>query len=212
MCRISWRPEAWEYDYPSPSPRPVPRLAWSLPVDIVELGASLEAYSSQIQQNTTLRLCHRFGHGPLSKVPQEILDQIIGHGHEAMKQSLRLKWTRNYLCFQDRCSPIDHFQPDEDIFDDIWMHLMEAGWNIGEADKDLDEYTEEERVEMVKDYLNNCSYNPYDELQWEIHDERQDAWLNQICRCSAPTTAKPGVGFENLNEVSSQQAPILEPS
>lgn len=47
----------------------MPSLVWAMPVDIVELGASLEIYSAQLQQATTLRLCHRFGGGALSKLP-----------------------------------------------------------------------------------------------------------------------------------------------
>jgi hypothetical protein len=76
MCYISWRPD--DYDEPrSPGLRPVPQLRWVIPVDIVELGASLEAMQEQHPQVTTLRLCHRFGEGALPTLPQEILDYII---------------------------------------------------------------------------------------------------------------------------------------
>lgn len=111
MCYLNWRPEYWEFSPPSPGPRSMPRLDWAVPVDIVSLGASLEAFSNQLQQNTTLRLCHRFGDGPLSMLPQEILDQVIGEAHKVERDTLWSKWESNFMCYQDRCSRFHHLSP-----------------------------------------------------------------------------------------------------
>jgi hypothetical protein len=198
MCYINWRPEELGYDAPEPGFRPSPRLVWALPVDIVELGASLESFSTQLKQNTTLRLCHRFGEGPLSKLPQEILDQVISHAHEAMKKGLRSKWNQNYMCYQGRCFRSHHYGPGDPVFEEIWSYVAA---NLDGEDRPVErDYTEEERMVMVHEYLDDDGNDSFDDFTWEEHFEQQQAWVHQVCTCK--DAKKTNSGFGHLNEVS----------
>jgi hypothetical protein len=47
-----------------PSTRTSVALTWAIPVDILQLGSSLAAYSKVKPSITQLQLCHRFGRGP----------------------------------------------------------------------------------------------------------------------------------------------------
>ncbi|KAH7399003.1 hypothetical protein DE146DRAFT_514899 [Phaeosphaeria sp. MPI-PUGE-AT-0046c] len=194
MCYINWDPEMWEYDAISPGPRPSPRLAWSLPVDVVELGVSLEAFSTQLTQNTTLRLCHRFGHGSLTTLPQEILDQIISHAHETMKATLRGKWEQNYLCFQSRCSRYHHHN--EYWRPDIQDPKVAAAWfRAIRPDEKLEDFTDEGYLMLPEELTESDDEDCEPEWVWDVHKERQGEWLNQLCLChgaSSSSRAEPG--------------------
>jgi hypothetical protein len=198
----------WEYDPPSPGPRPSPRLAWSLPVDIVELATSLEAFSSQLAQNTSLRLCHRFGHGPLATLPQEILDQIISHAHEIMKATLRGKWEENYLCFQSRCSRYHHLQRRQP---DIQNPKMAAVlFRSIRPDEKLEELSDEECMMLSEELTGSEDDWDYDEMVWDTHNERKYKWLDQLCLCCKESSdPKAQQGFLHLYKVSKKHMRVL---
>jgi hypothetical protein len=66
MCMLNFTPfDSEEADYPLPRGRP--RLAWAVPVNMSELGASLQVIVDTVPQTSTLRLCHCFGKGLLFK-------------------------------------------------------------------------------------------------------------------------------------------------
>nr|GFD59780.1 hypothetical protein [Tanacetum cinerariifolium] len=78
---LHYRPDLEDLDEPPdllPVPRSYPRLTWAVPVDAAELGASLETIEALSPQIQMLRMCHRFGRAPLSTMPQELLDIVIG--------------------------------------------------------------------------------------------------------------------------------------
>jgi hypothetical protein len=205
MCYINWRPDPWAFAPPTPGLRPLPRFGWVTPINIVELDAILEVYLKQIEQNTTLRLCHRFGDGPLSKLPQEILDHIISERHESAKEMIRSKWNQNYRCFQGRCTPGQHLEPGESITEEIWQsRFVDNAYSYGHSPRNAQDFTEEQKLEMVGRYLEEDGYDPYDEYLWDIHDGRQNAWLNQICLCRQKDNSdtKKGSAFPSLTNVS----------
>jgi hypothetical protein len=195
MCYTHVLPESW-YDYPqSPGPRAIPRLVWATPVDIVELGSSLEAYSDQLQANTTLRLCHRFGDGLLSKLPQEILDQIISVAHRMQKHKTRFKWKQHYLCFQGRCTGAHHFKPYGPLTEEAWHYLfVDEMSSNGKLIEKPSDYTEKQRLNILEDYLDHDDCG---------HLDRSDSWLGQVCLCKEDTdpTRKEGI-FTRFNNVS----------
>ena len=141
----------WDYDYP-PSPRPAPRLAWAAPVDIIELGTSLEAYERQLPAVTTLRLCHRFGDGSLSQLPQEILDHVVSEVHQEDKAAIKPKWERNFACFQGRCTPAQHFEPNQ--IKRIWAQNADDILDDEESTLEARSYTTGEKTKMVEDFIN----------------------------------------------------------
>ena len=70
----------YDSDWPVyPSPRGRPQLAWVVPVDMGELGASFQAIADTMPQTTTLRLAHRFRDCLLSWLPQELLEDVVSH-------------------------------------------------------------------------------------------------------------------------------------
>lgn len=203
MCYINLRDE-WDESLYEPGPRPAPRLTWALPVDVVELGVGLEAYSVQLPQITTLRLCHRFGVGPLCSLPQEILDQIISQAQQSMRDELRPKWTRNNLCFQGRCLRSHHFSAQDSYIDDLLEIMMDTEFErAGRYRKDLTACTEEEKLDLLREYLDDNEFDEYDEQVYDRHYERRNDWLDQICRCREKSTdAGVAPSFDQLYKVS----------
>ncbi|KAJ4381007.1 hypothetical protein N0V86_003354 [Didymella sp. IMI 355093] len=95
---------------------------------MAELGASLETYSELLPNVQTLRLCCRFGNGPLSAAPQEIFDLIIKALYRSVKNETLPKWNSQFMCFQDdydieekRKMVAEYIDVDDGIFlDTIW--------------------------------------------------------------------------------------------
>jgi hypothetical protein len=206
MCYINWRPDYWD-EPQHPEPRPLPRLTWATPVDIIELGASLQAYSNLIPQVTTLRLAHRFGGGPLSTLPQEILDHVISDAQEMEKDKVRPKWNEGYRCFSGRCTRGSHHVASEQHTVRLWDELFGSGCGCGGGCGGLglnsDDYDLEQKANMVVEYFEQDEDDgDFDEMVWDVHNDRQNAWVQQVCLCRRD--ANPSLKaskFGPLNEV-----------
>jgi hypothetical protein len=134
----------------------------------------MEVYSNQIQQNTALRLSHRFSKGPLSNLPQEILDTIISTAHEMGKDAIRSRWTQNYLCFQGPCTRGYHYQPYGSSTTELWRKIFVDDWDFhAGSPKDPANNTDEEKADMLEEYIDEDEFQSFEEEMWEIHDERQ---------------------------------------
>ncbi|KAF2790216.1 hypothetical protein K505DRAFT_377681 [Melanomma pulvis-pyrius CBS 109.77] len=188
MCTLTCSPD------PRRTPRPLPRLAWSIPVDIVELGASLEAYSNIEAIINTLRLCHRFRQGPLSTLPQELLEQVIDGIHNSEKQQIRRSWQDQHACFQGRCTMVRHFPPNDPKTETEWLGLQIDSQNDYDSDSMLDPtaYNANEKSDMLEDFLRNCP-----DLLMEMHADGFDKWLTQTCLCK-PAKEGSFVHFNNM--------------
>jgi hypothetical protein len=191
------------YQPPSPVLRPLPRLTWAVPVDITELGASLEAYSNQLSQQITFRLCHRFGGGALAQLPQEIVDHIISDAHQLEKIALHPKWFQEFTCFQGRCTRGQHFVPYGVHTEDVWQSLFVDGYFSDDNGGPLneDDYSAKERAVMVEEFINEGE-DPWQELVWELHDQTEESWLKRVCLCNPAKASKENmVNFTQLNNV-----------
>ncbi|KAH8717040.1 hypothetical protein GQ44DRAFT_829512 [Phaeosphaeriaceae sp. PMI808] len=157
---------------PDKSLNPPPRLVWAVPIDIVELGASLEAYSNQLLQVKILSLCHRFGGGPLSLLPQEIIDHIISDLHLIEKTALLPKWNNDFVCFQGFCRLVDH-----SLTDEIWYEVFvdrRTGNYTGPLLK-MENYIAAERAEMLQEHLSRFagSDHMWAPESWDCHDKNE---------------------------------------
>ncbi|KAF1851796.1 uncharacterized protein K460DRAFT_41392 [Cucurbitaria berberidis CBS 394.84] len=199
MCYINWRPNDWSYSPSSPYPRPSPRLAWAAPVDILEFGASIEAYSTQLRQINTLRLCHRFRTGPLSELPQEVLDHIISSLHNMQKAATKPKWERSFACFNNTCTRGHHFPPYSKALDEAWNLIMD---DMGSEDSWTykDDPSEEDKVSMLEDYLDG---NTEIFVEWaaDLHSDEQDRWLDMLCPCKSAVPNGNEANFAQLNNI-----------
>jgi hypothetical protein len=180
-------------------PRPSPRLAWAVPVDVVELGASLEAYVSAQDEIFTIQLCHRFRKGPLACLPQELLARIIEELHLSKIDENRTRWSRDFECFQNRCNhgvPAQ-FEAGAEITEVMWR--MFVGGDSGQ-------YTAAQRADQV----NNQSADPWtEEIIWEAHGFFEKSWLRRTCLCARQVHHEEG-GFVKLNEVRVPLQPQLD--
>ena len=205
MCHTNWKPDAYETEARTPGLRPVPQLKWVIPVDIVELGASLEARLKQRSQVKTLRLCHRFREGALSKLPQEILDYIISQTHQLEKAEILPKWYKALRCFQGRCTRGQHvyensLQP-EYLFNTMFVECWGGGYEGPPLDPQ--DYTEEETRDMVEDEIDENGYESWDDSVVERHWEEQDNWLDLVCQCENTAAGnQKDVRFPQLVDVS----------
>lgn len=188
MCYIHYNPEEDYYDdIPEPGPRPLPRLTWAVPVSIAQLGASLEAYNALVPTMRILRLCHRFDNGPLSTLPQEILDLILTALYQSARKDTRQKWITRFLCFQGRCSRSQHILDDDDLVKDLWRDFSTNTDNRcpthrREEDLNPDDYQIEQKREMVAEYVED-DHELLFETIWEEHESGRNQWLDMVCLC-----------------------------
>jgi hypothetical protein len=123
MCILNFT--SFDSDGPDyPLPRAHPRVAWVIPVDMSELGASLQAITETMPQATTLRLCHRFRDSPLSKLPQELLDQVLNHLQQAARVDCRTAWYQDSVCWQGTCLPEDHYTVYGEEVEKLWQKIF----------------------------------------------------------------------------------------
>lgn len=210
MCVLNWQP--WDNDGPDlPLPLAQPRLMWAIPVDVSELGASIEAYADTIPQVTTLRLCHRFSNGSLSKLPQEIVEQVVDEIRRTAMEVTAPVWRREFMCFQNRCTPNDHFEAYDEVVESAWFSLTDGGeYPQPPGLEDFDDesayqsaydayWTHEKKLEFVRE---NLESDP--ELLTQIddggcHEARGESFLDRTCMCK-----KPRGSFLRFNKVSSR--------
>ncbi len=183
-------------------PQGVPRLAWAIPVDIAELGASLEAYEETLPQANALRICHRFRDCSLSKLPQEILEQIIDEVRQLARAKTLPKWRRDFTCFQGICLVEDHFEVYEKHVEDMWRWCVYILRFTVYPGNNGHKHTNEEKLEMVREWMQERPDLFVETCSCDLHREARKHWLNRTCSC--PRTAKSThPGFEPLNRVSS---------
>jgi hypothetical protein len=204
MCQLNDTPyNSGAMYYPNPPARPIPRLDWAIPIDITDLGASLEAYSHLEASIKMLRLCHRFGSGPLSTLPQEVLEQIIGEAHLSRKHQSLPTWKNSYACFQGRCTSAQYYPPNDPNTESEWLECYAdvSDWNE-EASSNPADYTAEEKSEMMRENLRN---DP--ELQTQLHIDSISTWLRRTCLCKAEKDVPAG-GFVRFNDVCMTSQPF----
>ncbi|KAH7075683.1 hypothetical protein BKA63DRAFT_490637 [Paraphoma chrysanthemicola] len=185
MCFINYMPPDQDDEPLKPGPRPVPQLRWAAPVDIVALGAGLEAFLQQLQQVKALRLCHRFGDRTLSSLPREVLDQIISEMYRVQKLPYLSDWDQKFRCFQGRCNREYHLHPDALTTEYLWHS----------------NYVER-RSGVYGDQIEEDGYESWDESVLRDHCEGQDTWLGMVCRCREPTNrSEVNVPFARLASI-----------
>jgi hypothetical protein len=178
----------------------LPQLIWAIPVDICELAASLEADFETLPQTNTLQLCHRFRDCPLSKLPQELLEQITNEVRQLKRARLLPKWRQSFTCFQGLCRIEDHYSVYDEAVENTWQQIfVHERW--GPCVLEKDSYTEADKVDMVEDA---AAGNPSIFWDWggtEIHFDARYGWLDRTCLCSKNTASGEG-RFTPLNDVS----------
>jgi hypothetical protein len=179
----------------------LPQLIWAIPVDICELAASLEAYSETLSQTTTLQLCHRFRNCSLSKLPQELLEQIVNEVQQLKRAKLLPKWRQDLTCFQGFCRREDHYAVYDDKVEDVWQKIfVKEFWGPAYRIK-KNHYTEAEKLEMVVGAVVGDPDIFWDGGGAEIHFNAKFGWGDRICLCSKNTASEEG-RFTRLNDVS----------
>ncbi|KAF7195747.1 hypothetical protein HII31_02882, partial [Pseudocercospora fuligena] len=86
-------------------------FAWAMPVDIVQLGAHLEAYDTVQPMINTLRLCNRFGRGDkaaITKLPVELVLRVEEYLMIEERVKLLNAWATDLRCWKGQCRPIEH--------------------------------------------------------------------------------------------------------
>jgi hypothetical protein len=189
-------------DYPLSRARP--RVAWVVPVNMSKLGASLQAITETMPQVTALRLCHRFGDSPLSKLPQELLDYVIDHVQRAARANCRLGWYQDSICWQGTCLPEDHYTVYGEKVEKLWQKIFIDQQKHGIDQATLQDKTQTEKAAMVSERVGVHPNHQYTREDFDIHDDATLRWLDRTCLCSKTTstaTQKPGK-FTPLNNVS----------
>lgn len=197
MCRRNW--QVYDEEGPDfPLPLAQPRLMWAIPVSMSELGASIEAYSDTIPQVTTLRLCHRFGRTSLSRLPQEIIEHVADEIRRMAYDNTAPGWNKDFKCFQNRCAPEDHYDPDEDFPDELLELSLDAHFCTMHR-PDITDLTSEEKVAMIRRRQSEDPVFFSGMGGYEAHFEASSDFIERTCMCypSAQTS-----GFNRFNRVS----------
>ena len=205
MCMLNFSPYDSEGpDYPLPRGRP--RLAWVIPVDMAKLGASLQAINDTMPQTTILRLCHRSRDGPLSRLPQELLEHIIDDVQRAERASNQPKWYQDSVCWQGTCLPEDHYSIYSENVEKLWQKML-TDKRYGPTNQPKPKHTTEaEKIEMVQGWMGNDPEAYESEEGWSLHFDSRFRWLDRTCVCpESYSTAGRQVGnftpLQNVSEV-----------
>jgi hypothetical protein len=151
----------------APSCRTTTALTWAVPVDIVKLGASLEAYLTLKPRITALRLCNKLGRGPdvfVNSLPLELINMIIAYLLVPEQRCQEVKWRTIQSCSENRCIPSDHASGGD--FDDLRHTACEVAEDEYEGDSesdgeglcDLVDDIFEQLVRSAQDDLNTLFY------------------------------------------------------
>jgi hypothetical protein len=163
-----------------PAPRPIPRLAWAVPVDISDLGPSIEAYSKLQKEVLTLRLCHRFRpESSISKLPQEILENTIEKLLHSERHELQKEWKQDFACFQGKCTLKQHYRPYCAHTEEIFQLLIATDYELDPSDFD-----DEDKAEYIEDFLEENPGVFTSEDFREVHGIIVDKWLERSCLCT----------------------------
>lgn len=204
MCRL-----VFADDGPGPVPgiaAPPARLEWAMPVDVAELGATLEAYADTQQQIQSLRLCHRYGQlSSLSRLPEELLGCVVGYILQAQTDQNRHKWAQAVKCFQGRCTLVEHLRLARFSDDSDWDFLCHPHYanpsNVTETITGLDRYCADcerrGRPIFVEDRDNAVELFPWAFLSTlnGHHGHLQEAVILLTCLC------KESTNFSRLNKL-----------
>jgi hypothetical protein len=182
MCLLNYTP--WDSDGPEyPLPRGRPRVAWVVPVNMSELGAGLQAIIDTMPQVTTLRLCHRFRDGPLSRLPQELLEHIIDDAKRVAQVECRPGWYLDSVCWQGTCLPEDHYSSYGEHVEELWQDIFVNQQCSGIDEAALKDKTKTEKPEMVSDWVMGNSEYRNSEPTLSLHFDARFRWLDRTCLC-----------------------------
>jgi hypothetical protein len=184
-----------------PIPRGPPRVAWVVPVNMSELGASLQAIIDTMPQTTTLRLCHRFRDGPLSKLPQELLEHIIDDTQRSAREDCHTEWYEDTGCWQGMCLPEDHYRSYGWDVEEMWQSLAH--------DLEIDEVTrqattEAEKLKMISNWASTDPELFHEDESFMLYDVATTRWLHRTCLCPKRHSEADRMGnnFMLLNNAS----------
>ncbi|KAF2114658.1 hypothetical protein BDV96DRAFT_102637 [Lophiotrema nucula] len=183
MCLLNWDPNGWGIEY-QPNSQPIPTLTWAMPVDPTRLSASIEKYYELQPAANVIRLCHRFRPNHLlSRLPQEVLDNVLEFAHRGATESLLVWAQQSFKCFQGRCHSWGHFEPYGPETERLWSELN-PNWHG-------DEPSEEAKVELVRAYLlKELAGDPIGDINREISEAHgENNWDYHMCTCRAEPRA-----------------------
>jgi hypothetical protein len=170
---------------------------WAMPVSMSELGASIEAYSDTIPQTNTLLLCHRFSSKSLSRLPQEIIEQIVNEIREGAYDKVAPGWHYDFSCFQSRCTPADHYHSYDEHIEDLMDSVVVV---------DRSNLTKAQKVELVQEFVYEDPELFLENDGLDMHDEAQKRHIRRTCLCFPESDPS---GFGRFNKVSGIQLLLM---
>jgi hypothetical protein len=179
-------------------------VAWIVPVSMSKLGASLQAIVDTMPQTTTLRLCHRFRDGPLSRLPQELLEHIIDDAQRAARKDCQSGWYQDAVCWQGTCLPEDHYNFYGEEVERLWQEIFVNQQHTWIDQATLKDKTEAEKSKMVSNWVSDDPKYHHSEGTFSLHLDARFRWLDRTCLCPERySDARKKVGsFVTLNKVS----------
>jgi len=174
-------------------------LTYAVPVHVAELGANLQAWIDTLRAVQSLRLCHRVGRGntaALTRLPTELLARIESCLVNAVRQQSRPEWGLDLRCYENVCTPLEHFSWDEQIliYAKNGIQDQEMGTNTtvtpygprttlelnGDGRPIQSEPPQREAVDARLMELLNERGSRLRKLTTDIHQERRHAWRQRI--------------------------------
>ena len=121
-------------------------ISWATQVDLVQLGARLEAYAETKAAITTFRLAVRTSAvTACHNLPEEIISMIATRVRDIGSERKTKKWNIFTKCLTSGCDPLFHAcDQDLDVMDEFGGLLDQARYNAAEAhEKDVVRYHNE---------------------------------------------------------------------
>ena len=177
-------------------------IVWAMPVKPDLLGRQIEAYAAALPALNSLRLCHRFGHGPnvnITKLPAEIMliieDEVFAHHCQGTGWG---EWEEAFQHYESRCAPIDH------LFDDRPLDFMddmrdENSDELCESCKEVTTFYLECKGchDLIERRANECLCDSSD-WRYQMCEEERAGWLKMIDQ-------RPGGKFEKYDQLLLKQ-------
>jgi hypothetical protein len=152
-------------------------LLIAVQVNVVHLGAHLEAYVNLLPMFNTLRLCNRFGRGPesdITRLPPELISIIEDFLLLEERSKTSAAWHTDFSCYQLLCDPEDHITTEQ--FEQ-YLQKAKADKTMGAptAEPDDDDGDDDDPEDRVHHHL-VIEFDEWSEAHWD----RSFSWESRV--------------------------------
>ncbi|KAI9687989.1 MAG: hypothetical protein M1820_010351 [Bogoriella megaspora] len=152
-------------------------VAWGMPVEFIDLTASLKAYVQLLPITTTLKLCAKRGEGPnvyINRLSPEIVSMIEAFLTGPLYAEIQASLLLSYRCVMGTCKVTDHFDEDDHEIEEFIAEM--------EVDTSEEELFPSEEGTFNEASCSNCDFEQHKYCKFHMDsfiDDRMDGLVDQ---------------------------------